>query len=70
MTVVLGHSLCCSGLGFILRSIFTAPTLFSMIISKQQCCLKIYYSQRDGVGREEGGGFRMGNMNTLVADLC
>ena len=39
-----GHSLCCSGLGFILRSILTAPTLFSMIISKQQCSLKIYYS--------------------------
>ena len=39
-----GHSLCCSGLGFILKSIFTAPTLFSMIIYKQQCCLKIYYS--------------------------
>ena len=68
MTVGLGHSLCCSGLGLILRPILTAPTLFSMIISKQQCCLKIYYSQRDGVGREEGGGFRMGITCIPVAD--
>ena len=39
-----GHSLCCSGLGFILSSILTSSTLSSMIICKQQCCLKIYYS--------------------------
>ena len=27
-------------------------------------------TQRDGMGREVGGGFRMGNMNTPVADSC
>ena len=41
--------------------------------------LFVYYStglevglltQRDGMGREEGGGFRMGNMCIPVADSC
>ena len=27
-------------------------------------------TQRDGTGREMGGGFRMGNMCTPVADSC
>ena len=27
-------------------------------------------TQRDGTGREEGGGFRMGNMCISVADSC
>ena len=27
-------------------------------------------TQRDGMGREVGGGFRMGNMCTPVADSC
>ena len=27
-------------------------------------------TQRDGMGREEGGGFRMGNMCIPVADTC
>ena len=27
-------------------------------------------TQRDGLGREEGGGFRMGNMCIPVADSC
>ena len=27
-------------------------------------------TQRDGMGREEGGGFRMGNMCIPVADSC
>ena len=27
-------------------------------------------TQRDGVGREEGGGFRMGNTWTPVANSC
>ena len=27
-------------------------------------------TQRDGMGREVGGGFRMGNMCTPVADAC
>ena len=27
-------------------------------------------SQRDGTGREEGGGFRMGNTCIPVADSC
>ena len=27
-------------------------------------------TQRDGLGREVGGGFRMGNMYTPVADSC
>ena len=27
-------------------------------------------TQRDGMGREVGGGFRMGNTCTLVADSC
>ena len=26
--------------------------------------------KRDGTGREEGGGFRMGNMCIPVADSC
>ena len=30
-----GQCLCCSGLGFIVRSILTAPTVFSMILCKQ-----------------------------------
>ena len=27
-------------------------------------------TQRDGMGRELGGGFRMGNTCTLMADPC
>ena len=27
-------------------------------------------TQRDGMGREEGGGFRMGNTCTPMADSC
>ena len=27
-------------------------------------------TQRDGMGREVGGGFRMGNMCTPMADAC
>jgi len=27
-------------------------------------------TQRDGMGREEGGRFRMGNMSIPVADAC
>ena len=27
-------------------------------------------TQRDGIGREEGGGFRMGNMCIPVVDSC
>jgi len=27
-------------------------------------------TQRDGMGREMGGGFRIGNMCTPVADAC
>ena len=27
-------------------------------------------SQSDGIGKEVGGGFRMGNTCTLVADSC
>ena len=27
-------------------------------------------TQRDGMGREVGGGFRMGNTRTPVADSC
>ena len=27
-------------------------------------------TQRDGMGREVGGGFRMGNMYISMADLC
>ena len=27
-------------------------------------------TQRDGMGREVGGGFRVGNMCTAVADAC
>ena len=27
-------------------------------------------TQRDGMGREVGGGFRMGNMYRPVADSC
>ena len=27
-------------------------------------------TQRDGMGREEGGGFRMGNTCIPVADSC
>ena len=33
--------------------------------------MEIYImSQRDGMGREVGGGFRIGNMCTPVADSC
>ena len=32
------------------------------------CCTGM--TQRDGTGREEGGGFRMGNTCTLVAGSC
>ena len=32
------------------------------------CCTGM--TQRDGTGREEGGGFRMGNMCIPVADSC
>ena len=35
-------------------------------------CLGLVHweTQRDGMGREVGGGFRMGNMCTPVADSC
>ena len=37
----------------------------------KKVAIKIYYgstTQRDGMGREEGGGFRMGNTCIPVAD--
>ena len=35
-------------------------------------CLGLVHwdDQRDGMGRQVGGGFRMGNMCILVADSC
>jgi len=30
----------------------------------------MFPTQRDGMGREVGGGFRMGNMCTPMADSC
>ena len=35
-------------------------------------CLGLVHwdDQRDGMGREEGGGFRMGNTCTPVAEAC
>ena len=35
-------------------------------------CLELVYwmTQRDGMGREMGGGFRMGNTCTPVVDSC
>ena len=33
-------------------------------------CLGTGMTQRDGMGREVGGGFRMGNTCTPVADSC
>ena len=35
-------------------------------------CLGLVHwdDQRDGTGREEGGGFRMGNTCILVVDSC
>ena len=35
-------------------------------------CLGLVHwdDQRDGTGKEVGGGFRMGNMCTPVADSC
>ena len=43
-----------------------------VVISKIQVHLKslLRMTQRDGMGREVGGGFRMGNMCTSVADAC
>ena len=32
--------------------------------------LRIWTTQRDGTGREEGGGLRMGNTCTPAADSC
>jgi len=32
--------------------------------------LRIWMTQRDGTGREEGGGLRMGNTCTPAADSC
>ena len=39
-----------------------------MIVDAQGWCTGM--TQRDGMGREVGGGFRMGNMCTPVADSC
>ena len=35
-------------------------------------CLGLVHGDdpQDGMGREEGGGFRMGNMGIPVADSC
>ena len=30
----------------------------------------VHQPERDGMGREEGGGFRMGNSYILVVDSC
>ena len=37
---------------------------------KKRIGLKTHYDPEDGTGREVGGGFRMGNMCTPVADSC
>ena len=37
---------------------------------KDTGCLGTGMTQRDGMGREEGGGFRMGNTCIPVADSC
>ena len=39
-----------------------------MIQGAQSPCTGL--TQRDGMGREEGGGFRMGNTCTPMADSC
>ena len=39
-----------------------------MIQGAQGCCTEM--TQRDGMGREVGGGFRMGNTCTPVVDSC
>ena len=36
----------------------------------QWLCMDVRVGQRDGMGREMGGGFRMGNTCTPVADAC
>ena len=38
--------------------------------SIKQHRLIVWMTQRDGMGREVGGGFRMGNMCTPVVDAC
>ena len=43
-------------------------TLASICLIKCQWCTGM--SQRDGMGRELGGGFRMGNTCKPVADSC
>ena len=39
-----------------------------MILDSWGWCTEM--TQRDGMGREAGGGFRMGNMGIPVADSC
>ena len=39
-----------------------------MILDAWGWCTEM--TQRDGTGREEGGGFRMGNTCIPVADSC
>ena len=49
------------------------PILPSEDTVKNINCLKyniLFATLRDGVGREVGGGFRMGNTCTPVADSC
>ena len=38
--------------------------------SLQEAVIKTILTQRDGMGREVGGGFRIGNTCTPVADAC
>ena len=38
--------------------------------SLQEAVIKTILTQRDGMGREVGGGFRIGNMCTPMADSC
>ena len=42
--------------------------LRELVMDREAWCAGM--TQRDGMGREEGGGFRMGNMCIPVADLC
>ena len=48
---------------------FNTIPIEEFFIELEHIILK-FFTQRDGMGREEGGGFRMGNTCIPVADSC
>ena len=55
-------------IALIILSIFSKVMSLLMIQDAWGWCMRMI--QRDGMGREVGGGFRMGNMCTPVAESC